>query len=227
MSKLSVTSLVVLGAVLAACADGDTNRTVTGPDVRPAFDEAPGEPGFAATVDGPFDVAFTTDAPSAELAAAQIAASQKASTAGRASGHVGFSFGVPFLGIVSEQYSFVALGADPLTTLAAKGQFELMLRTVTGVEQKIHGDVVCMSTVGNTTRIAGQITKVWVNNVQRPITGATHTIWTVQDSGEGQGTTDRASLMFFNNAANAQTHCAVGFTPPLFANQAGNIQVRP
>jgi hypothetical protein len=84
-----------------------------------------------------------------------------------------------------------------------------------------------MSTVGNVTRLAGRISKVWVNNVQRPITGATHVIWTVTDNGEGRGTTDTASPMFFNNAANAAFHCAVGFPPPQFPIQEGNVQVRP
>ena len=92
---------------------------------------------------------------------------------------------------------------------------------------KFHGDVICMSTVGNTTRVAGRITKGWVNNVPSPITGNGYPIWTVTDNGEGQGTTDSASPMFFNNAANAQLHCTVGFAPPMFPIEEGNVQVRP
>lgn len=227
MSKVSFTSLVVLCAALAACSDGDANRTVTAPDARPALSEAPADVGFGVTADGPFDVFFATEGASAQQAAAQTAAAQQAATGSRASGHVGFNFSVPTLGLSSERYSFVALSTDPAPTFAAKGQYELMLTSATGVQQKVHGDVICMSTVGNTTRLAGRITKVWVNNVQRPITGATHTIWTVQDNGEGQGTTDTASPMFFNNAANAQFHCAVGFFPLQFSIQEGNVQVRP
>ena len=155
-----------------------------------------------------------------------MAAAQQAAIGSRTSGHVGFTFSPPFLNLASERYSFVALSTDP-ATLAAKGEFELMLTTATGVEQRFHGDVICMSTVGNTTRLAGQIEKVWINNVQRPITGATHVIWTVVDNGEGQGTTDYASPMFFNNAANAQLHCTVGFTPAQFPIQEGNVQVQP
>ncbi|MBC7894743.1 MAG: hypothetical protein H7066_04980 [Cytophagaceae bacterium] len=194
--------------------------------MRPVLSEAPADLGFAATVDGPFDVFFATGDASAQQASAQIAAAQQSATGSRASGHVGFNFAAPTLGLQSERYSFVALSTDP-ATFAAKGEWEMMLTAASGVEQRFHGDVICMSTVGNTTRLAGLIEKVWINNVQRPITGATHVIWTVVDNGEGQGATDSASPMFFNNAANAQLHCTVGFPPPQFPVQEGNVQVRP
>jgi hypothetical protein len=227
MSKASLTPIIVLCAALAACSDSDTNRTVTAPDVAPAFSVAPADVGFGVTVDGPLDVFFATEDASAQQAAAQVAAAQQAATGSRASGHVGFNFSVPTVGLLSERYSFVALSTDPAPTFAAKGQFELMLTAATGVEQKFHGDVICMSTVGNTTRVAGRITKGWVNNVPSPITGAGYPIWTVTDNGEGQGSTDTASPMFFNNAANAQLHCTVGFLPPQFPIEEGNVQVHP
>ena len=227
MSKASRTSLTVLCAALAAaCSDADTTRTVTAPDVGPALSEAPADVGFGVTADGPLDVFFGAEDASAQHAVAQMAAAPRPATGSRASGHVGFNFNPPALGLATERYSFVALSTDA-ATFAAKGEFELLLSTPTGFENKVHGDVICMSTAGNVTRLAGQITKVWVNNVQRPITGATHVIWTVTDNGEGQGTTDTASPMFFNNAANAAFHCAVGFPPPQFPIQEGNVQVRP
>ena len=130
------------------------------------------------------------------------------------------------MGLSSERYSFTALSTDP-ATLAAKGEFELLLTAATGVEQKFHGNVICMNIVGNTARLAWVLEKVWINNVQRPITGATHVIWTVVDNGEGQGPTDTASPMFFNNAANAQLHCTTGFSPAQFTIQEGNVQVQP
>jgi len=213
---------MVLCAALAACSDSDTNRTVTAPDVGPAFSEAPADLGVGLTADGPFDLTLAT-----EVASAQMAAAAQATTGSRASGHVGFNFSPPFGGnLVSEQYSFTALGTDPLTLFAAKGQYEMMLTLANGVVQQVHGDVICMSTVGNTTRIAGQITKLWVNNVQRPLTGATHNFWTVTDNGE-PGSADITSLMLFSNAANAQFHCTTGWTPPSFSNQEGNVQVQP
>ena len=226
MSKVNVTSLMVLCAALAACADTATNRTVTAPDLRSTLSEAPADLGFAVTGDGPFDVLFTAENESAQQAAAQIAAAQQSATGSRASGHVGFNFGAPTVGLLSERYSFVAQSTDP-APFAAKGEFEMMLTAATGVEQRFHGDVICMTIVGNTARLAGQLEKVWINNVQRPITGATHVIWTVVDNGEGQGTTDTASPMFFNNAVNAQLHCTAGFLPPQFSVQEGNVQVSP
>ena len=73
----------------------------------------------------------------------------------------------------------------------------------------------------------GQITKVWRNGVQVPITGATHAFWVVVDNGEGGGTADQVSLMRFSNAATAQFYCANGFSSVVFPNQEGNVQVQP
>ena len=232
MSKASVTSLIVCCAALAACADGATTRTVTAPDARPSLSEAPADFGVAYTLDGPLDVGFASEEASAQLAGAQVAgarlaAAPQAASGSRASGHVGFPSGVPGTGIASEQYSFVALATDPATPFAAKGQFEVMYTTAAGAAIKIHGDVVCMSTFGNTARVAGQITKVWRNGVQSPITANTHAIWVVVDNGEGQGTSDQVSLMRFSNAGTAQTYCATGFLSVVFANQEGNVQVQP
>ena len=71
------------------------------------------------------------------------------------------------------------------------------------------------------------VEKLRVNDVQRPLTSATHNVWTVTDNGDGQGTSDIASLMMFSTAANAQIHCSAGFTPPSFPNQEGNVQIAP
>lgn len=230
MSKARVTSAIVLCAALAACSDSTTNRTLTAPDAGRDMSEAPA--GFAVTADGPFDVYFTDDDGSAQLAAqaaaAGVAAAQQSGNGSRASGHAAFSTFPPFLSVLAtERYSFVAQGTDPSTPVVAKGEFELMLSTVTGVEQKFHGDVICMTVVGNRARIAGQIEKIWINNVQRPITGATHVIWTVVDNGEGAGSGDTASPMFFNNATNALLHCTTGFAPVQLTPEQGNIQVQP
>ena len=223
MSKSSLSRIIILCAVLAACADKGTNSAVTAPEVGPAFSEASADVGGSTTVDGPLDMFLGSEAPSTQMAAAAQAA-----TGNRASGHVGFNFSTPTIGLQSEQYSFVALSTDPSTPFAAKGSYELMLTSATGVLQKFHGDVVCMNTVGNTTRVAGQITKVWINNVPRPINPAvTHNIWTVVDNGEGQPTVDTASPMIFFPAAGAQFHCATGFTPPQFPVQEGNVQIQP
>jgi hypothetical protein len=154
------------------------------------------------------------------------AAAPNAASGGRASGHAAFNFSPPFLSLVTEEYSFVAVRTDPLTPFAAKGQYDMTLTTATGALQEFHGNVICMNTVGNTTRIAGQLTSVVVNGIPRPINpAATHNIWTVTDNGEG--TPDTVSIMIFFPLPGAQFHCATGFTPPSFPNQAGNVQVQP
>ena len=220
---------MVLCATLAACAD--TNGT-TAPNVRPSLSEASADFGVAFTPDGPLDFGFASEEASAQLAGAQrleaqLAAAPQAASGSRASGHVGFPSGAPNTGITFEKYSFVALSTDPATPLAAKGQFEVMLTTATGISQTVHGDVTCMITFGNTARVVGQITKVWRNGVQSPITANTHAFWVVVDNGEGQGTTDLVSLVRFSNAAIAQTYCATGFLSFVFPNQEGNVQVQP
>jgi hypothetical protein len=225
MSKASLPSLLVLCTALAACSDDpSTSRTMTAPDVGPAFSAVPTDLRGAATVDGPSEVTLASRA-----ASMQTAASVRAATGGRASGHVGLTLGFGFFtNIVSEQYSFVALSTDPSTPYAAKGQYDMTLTTAAGVVQEFHGEVICMSTVGNTTRIAGQLTSVVINGVPRPINpAASHNIWSVTDNGEGRGTTDTASPMIFFRAAIAPLHCATDFIPPQFPNQEGNIQVRP
>ena len=224
MSKASLPKLVVLCAALAACADGDANRALTAPDAGPAFSAVPADLRGGATVDGPLEVVFAREA-----ASAQTAASARAATGGRASGHVGLTLGFGFFtNIASEQYSFVALSTDPSTPYAAKGQYDMTLTTAAGVVQEFHGEVICMGTSGNTTRIAGRLTSVVVNGIPRPINpAASHNIWSVTDNGEGQGTTDTASPMIFFPAALAPSHCATDFIPPQFANEAGNVQVRP
>jgi hypothetical protein len=216
---------MVLCAALAACSDGkETNGLMTAPDARRALNEVPADLRGAATVDGPFDLTFAREAPST-----QMAASAQAASGGRASGHVGLTLGFGFFtNIASEEYSFVALRTDPLTPSAAKGQYDMTLTTATGVVQEFHGEVICMTTVGNSARVVGQLTSVVVNGIPRAINpAASHNIWNVTDNGEGQGTTDTASPMIFFPAAVAPLHCATDFIPPQFPTQAGNVQVQP
>ena len=231
MSKVSVASLTVLCAALAACSDTGTNRTVTAPDARREISEAPADLGVAYTLDGPSDLTLSSADATAQLAGAQLlgaqlAAAPQAASGGRATGHVGFPTGVPFLGIADEKYSFVALSTDPATPFAAKGEFELMLTTVTGNTNKIHGDVICMGITGNTARIAGQITKLFRNGVQVPIPPV-NAVWVVVDNGEGRATPDQVSLIGFLPPPGAATHCAVGTPTIVFPNQEGNVQVQP
>src|SRR5690349_15337498 len=225
MSKASLVGLVVLSSSLAACADEVSNRTVTAPDVRSALADAPADLAIGYGVDGPFDVSLASGDATALLTPAQAAAAPRAGSGGRAMGHVALP---AFANVASERYSFTALSTDPSTPFAAKGEYEMELTSVTGRTNKIHGDVICIGISGNTARIAGQITKVWVNNVQVPLPPVTHNVWVVVDNGEGQAATpDFVSPLAFGNAATAQTHCAVGTPTVVFPEQAGNIQVQP
>ena len=232
MSKVSVTSLMVLCAALAACSD--TNGPVTAPDVRPSLSEASTDLGGSYTLDGPVDLGSESETASAQmgaslLAPAQMAASAQSASGSRATGHVGFPTGWTNTPITSEKYSFSALQTDP-ATLAAKGQFEVAYTTgaplPTG-DVRIHGDVVCMIVFGNTSRVVGQITKVWRDGVQSPITANTHAFWVVVDNGEGASNPDWVSLVRFSNATIAQNYCVNGFGSSVSPNQEGNVQVQP
>ena len=237
MSKVSVPTILVLCAALAACSDS----TVTAPRAVASLGEASAYLGASYTIDGPSELDLATDeasAPfatmfSAELLGAQLAASPNAASGPRATGHVGIYFPAN-PGIVSEKYSFVALRTDPATPLAAKGQYEAQYTTGSGIEVKIQGDVDCMTTFvgtpgpfgGSTGRASGPIRKVWRNNVPAPITAATHAFWVVVDNGEGQQIfPDFVSLMNFAPVGIAQNFCANGFGINVFPNQEGNIQV--
>ena len=230
MSKVSVSGLMVLCAAVAACADTST----TAPDVRPSLSEASADVGASYTLDGPFDVAFAGDDASAQLAGAQVlgaqlAASTQAASGSRATGHVGFPSGWPNSGIAAEKYSFAAVGTDPVT-LAAKGQFEVAYTTgapLPAGDVRIHGEVVCMIVFGNTSRVVGQITKIWRNGVPSPITANTHAFWVVVDNGEGAANPDWVSLVRFSNATIAQNYCVNGFLSFVSPNQEGNVQVQP
>lgn len=223
MSKASLSSFIVLCATLAACAD--STSTVTAPGAKAAFDEAPADLFYGYTLDGRGDVAFDAVIQSTLMAAA---APQSASGS-QASGHVGFNNGLPGVGLASEQYSFTALATNAATPFAAKGSYELNLTTVTGRQNKVHGDVICMATVGNVSRVAGIIRHIWVNGVEIPIPspGPTHNYWVVIDNGEGQGTTDIASPMAYTIAPGAAAHCSGGLPSNVFFVQEGGVQVRP
>jgi hypothetical protein len=191
------------------------SRDVTAPDHGAPLLNAVPDGGFGTAADGPFDEVLASEDPSA----------QQAATGGRATGHVGFT--TPFLTVATEKYSFVALSTEPPPPFAAKGEFELNLMTILGVENKAHAEVICLSVVGNRARIAARIRKLWVNNVQRPLPpGGLFNFWTVQDNGEGQGTPDMASLARFTiNEAAARFHCAVGFMLESLPIDEGNVQV--
>ena len=227
MSKVSVPSLMLLCAAMAACSDS----TVTAPRAAASVSETPADIGFAYTIDGELEYGFATEEAMAQLAGAQMLGAQLAASAqsaggSRSTGHVGLFTTGPATGIAAEKYSYSALQTDP-ATLAAKGQYEIQYTAVSGTEIKIHGEVSCMIVFGNTARATGPITKVWRNGVQIPITANTHAFWVVVDNGEGASNPDFVSLARFSNAGVARNFCVNGFGSIVYANQEGNIQVEP
>lgn len=233
MSKITLSSFMLLCAALAACSNDDARRSLLAPDAAASFDEIAADLGGAYSLDGSASDAFATQDAFASMAGAQtlgaqVAASTRAASGNRSSGHVGFPAGVlpTGTGIASEKYSYVALRTDPATPDAAKGQVEIMYTTTTGMDVRVMADVICMNVFGNNARVGAQITKVWRNNVPSPITANTHAFWVVVDNGEGNPSPDLVSLMRFGNAATAQTYCSTGFLSFVFPNQEGNIQVR-
>ena len=223
MSKKTLAGFMICAA-LAACSNSDTNRAVTGPDAGPALNEVPSSILGGSMYDGPSDLVLGSAAASMQMAAA----SPNAASGSRASGHVALTLGTGFFtNIATEEYNFVALSTDPLTPFAAKGEYHMTLVTTTGVVQEFRGKVICVATVGNTARMAGQLTSVVVNGIPRTINpNQSHNIWSVTDNGEGQATPDTASPMIFFNATFAPLHCANDFIPPQFSSNNGNIQVR-
>jgi hypothetical protein len=232
MSKVSVPSFMVLCAALTACSDSPTARTATAPDAAPSLSVASADAGSSYTVDGSSDADLAIDDASMQMAGAQVlgaqlAASAQAASGDRATGHVGITFPAN-PGIVTEKYSFAALRTDLATPLAAKGQYQMQYTTGAGTTIKIHGDVDCMITFGNTARASGPITRVSRDGVQIPVNpNLTHAFWVVVDNGEGSSTPpDQASLVRFSNGTIARNFCANGFGIVVFANQEGNVQVR-
>ena len=232
MSKVSRTNLVVLCAALAACSDSATNRTLTAPDEAPSFSQAPADLDFALAPEGAADFTFASEDAIAQMAGAQVlgaqmAASAQAASGSRSSGHVGFPTGWAGTPISFQKYSYTALSTSSATPFSAKGQFEGTVVNA-GVEQKVHGEVLCINVFGNTARVGGQITKMWIDGVPTPINPLrTNAIWVVVDNGEGASNPDAVSLMRFGNAAGMQLYCATGFLSFVSNNQEGNIQVQP
>ena len=103
-----------------------------------------------------------------------------------------------------------------------QGQYELFSRSAA---TRIHGDVVCLSVVGNHAWVGG-IQDHSIDDVAFP-PGGENGFQTV-DNGEGAtDPTDQLSLMFINGPAGfAQAYCdAQVDAPPLNTIEGGNIQV--
>lgn len=134
--------------------------------------------------------------------------------------------GTTVQGIKDETFSFTALGTG--SALAAKGQVAVHFLTFANSEVTVHAEVTCISVVGNRAWVGSRITRfardgeAVPERVGRPMT------FSVMDVGEGGGTTDLASLVFFPSASAGDvdfcnTRPAV---PVLRPSENGNIQVK-
>lgn len=117
-------------------------------------------------------------------------------------------------------FSFTALKHADGTV---QGEYELFSR-LTGA--RIHGDVTCLSVVGNRAWIGGRQEHSQDDALFPP---GLENGFRVADNGEGANDPpDEMSLMFVNATPGfAQNYCNARFlAPPLNPIEAGNIQVR-
>lgn len=209
MSNIRFTGLLALCAVLAACSDSPTSRSIAPPRTVPSFDVLTDADPFALrTVD---------------LSALGEVGTEEATTGGRASGHVEIP---TFAGTFIDHYSFIALSTAPSLTapFAAKGEFEGGYDLVSGgLSVRIHGTVDCLSIVANQAWVSGPIEQYIENGVQLPTTNRQFLVRVI-DNGEGANDPpDRPS--FIAEPFIPQT-CRNRAALTLSQNESGNIQVR-
>jgi hypothetical protein len=191
---------------------------------------------LAAPEGGPMAVprgASTSDAPEllnedgqdiADIAAAAELPALVAS-GGMASGHAAIH-GTTVQGIRDERYSFTAISTTPFPQ--AKGEVDVHLLTFSNLTVDVHAEVVCMSVVGNQAWIGTHVTHYTVDGQAVPSRLGGPMIFRVLDVGEGEGSTDVASLVFFPAAGGELSHCGSHPAFPLLRESTiGNIQVRP
>lgn len=205
MAKKNAALLFSICFALAACADSATNRSIMAPAAQPSLD----------VTAAPADALTPLDSDESVPLAAEVGIEQ-AATGGRASGH--WELAAPFVPILTEQYSFVALSTGAFPN--AKGQLEGEITSTTRGATDIHVDVDCLAISGNQAWISGVVTKRVTNGVPQP-TG-THVVWRVQDNGEGANSPpDLGSVLFEAPPQGCQFRFNLQMTP----TTNGNIQV--
>jgi hypothetical protein len=205
MSNIRFTGLLALCAVLAACSDSPTSRSIAPPRTAPSFD--------VLTNADPFGLRTV------DLSALGEIGTEQAATGGRASGHADIP---TFAGTFRDHYSFVALSTAAL--FGAKGEFEGGYDLVAGgLTVRIHGDVDCLVIMGNQAWVSGPIEEYIVNGVPLPTTNRQFLIRVI-DNGEGANDPpDQAS--FIAEPFVPQT-CRNRAPLILSQNERGNIQVQ-
>jgi len=135
--------------------------------------------------------------------------------------------GTPVQNVLDETYSFTAVSTD--APPFAKGEVEVHLLRFTGQELVVHAEVTCVSIVGNEAWVGSRVRRFSVNREEVPQLVDRPMIFRVRDVGEGEGTVDLASLVFFPPTAEGDLeHCnARPDFPILRESGTGNIQVNP
>jgi hypothetical protein len=116
-------------------------------------------------------------------------------------------------------FSFSAVERADGTT---SGEWQVVSRV--GAGATLHGDVVCLTVLGNRAWIG---TRIESSDNPAVIIGSEGG-FRVVDNGEGSDPPDQLSLAFINGPAGfAQNYCNnAPAAPPLIVAQSGNIQVR-
>jgi hypothetical protein len=124
--------------------------------------------------------------------------------------------------LFTQRMSFNARGGE-----SASGVFNFTGK-VGGLEQHIHGDILCYSISGNQARVAGVIT----TSDQLALLNQ-EALWMVEDNGEGSNGPIRDRITNYRAAppGSAQAYCfppvAIVDDPDMYQIETGNVQVHP
>jgi hypothetical protein len=146
----------------------------------------------------------------------------------RASGHVVLSDKTAQQ-VKDAKYSFTAAPAG--SSALGKGELIEHHLNFDGHEVMSKAEVTCVSIVDNQAWVGTRLVRLVVDGEEQPVEGV-FPIFRVVDVGEGQGTRDRASLIFFaakgRRFESDMSYCeARPDFPILFENETGNVNVMP
>jgi hypothetical protein len=212
-NRTAVSLMCVVCAVIAAC-DGPARWPVV-PDPAWSADAPASALAELGSIGGDVD----------EPAGASADVSTLLATGGRASGRADIQ-GTPVQNVRDQTYSFGALSTSAFPL--AKGQVEVHFVRFTGEEITVHAEVTCLSVLGNQAWVGSRVRRFVLGGEELPGQVGRPMIFRVQDMGEGHGTIDLASLVFFPPPGGDLAHCTTRPAFPILRPSAnGNIQVKP
>lgn len=210
-------SLLLLCAVLTACADGTARRDIAAPDAGPGFPlTAPVGNQVFPLVPGaePIDVPART--PGARPVGALLVPTQVVGARSEAFARGNGQVDITYLA-ARQTYSFTAMSSGAAPGAAGKVTVSIVHALY---HMEIDAAVNCVVTVGNEAWVSGPVERFVFNDVVRP--ASMHVTFRMQDNGEaGSSTPDIVSPPF---GAGPQA-CTLMAALPVQANAAGNIQL--